>query len=162
MEKNLIFRRQYFLPDDLSYRWLLNEFPVFITMDKRRFVSQTNGNLYIANVEASDKGNYSCFVSSPSITKSVFSKFIPLIPLPERKCFLCYTLLLPVVCLWSACSNEKKYPVGRLAGYSVRANRRYTFWKSWSFLSFFQWRFIWQKCPKMVEFGLVSSSSENV
>ncbi|XP_007463325.1 PREDICTED: contactin-1-like [Lipotes vexillifer] len=74
----------YHFPDDLSYRWLLNEFPVFITMDKRRFVSQTNGNLYIANVEASDKGNYSCFVSSPSITKSVFSKFIPLIPLPER------------------------------------------------------------------------------
>uniref|UniRef100_A0A8D1XA53 Neural cell surface protein F3 n=1 Tax=Sus scrofa TaxID=9823 RepID=A0A8D1XA53_PIG len=73
----------YHFPDDLSYRWLLNEFPVFITMDKRRFVSQTNGNLYIANVEASDKGNYSCFVSSPSITKSVFSKFIPLIPLPE-------------------------------------------------------------------------------
>ncbi|XP_075863295.1 contactin-1 isoform X1 [Microcebus murinus] len=74
----------YHFPDDLSYRWLLNEFPVFITMDKRRFVSQTNGNLYIANVESSDKGNYSCFVSSPSITKSVFSKFIPLIPIPER------------------------------------------------------------------------------
>ncbi|XP_074921844.1 contactin-1 isoform X1 [Chelonoidis abingdonii] len=70
----------YHSPDDLSYRWLLNEFPVFITLDKRRFVSQTNGNLYIANVEASDRGNYSCFVSSPSITKSVFSKFIPLIP----------------------------------------------------------------------------------
>lgn len=136
MEKNLIFRRQYFLPDDLSYRWLLNEFPVFITMDKRRFVSQTNGNLYIANVEASDKGNYSCFVSSPSITKSVFSKFIPLIPLPERKYFICYTLFLQVFCLWSTCSDEKKYPVGRLAGYSVRANRRYTLWKSWSFLSF--------------------------
>ena len=91
-EKSLIFSTQYFLLDDLSYRWLLNEFPVFITMDKRRFVSQTNGNLYIANVEASDKGNYSCFVSSPSITKSVFSKFIPLIPLPERKYFICYTL----------------------------------------------------------------------
>ncbi|XP_038625869.1 contactin-1 isoform X2 [Tachyglossus aculeatus] len=74
----------YHFPDDLSYRWLLNEFPVFITMDKRRFVSQTNGNLYIANVEASDRGNYSCFVSSPSITKSVFSKFIPLIPLSDR------------------------------------------------------------------------------
>ncbi|NXG20416.1 CNTN1 protein, partial [Grallaria varia] len=68
----------------LSYRWLLNEFPVFIALDKRRFVSQTNGNLYIANVEASDKGNYSCFVSSPSITKSVFSKFIPLIPQSDR------------------------------------------------------------------------------
>lgn len=80
----------FFFLDDLSYRWLLNEFPLFITMDKRRFVSQTNGNLYIANVEASDRGNYSCFVSSPSITKSVFSKFIPLIPLPERKYFICY------------------------------------------------------------------------
>nr|XP_048692016.1 contactin-1 [Caretta caretta] len=76
----LLCEPPYHYPDDLSYRWLLNEFPVFITLDKRRFVSQTNGNLYIANVEASDKGNYSCFVSSPSITKSVFSKFIPLIP----------------------------------------------------------------------------------
>lgn len=71
-------------PDDLNYRWLLNEFPVFITMDDRRFVSQTDGNLYIAKVEQSDRGNYSCFVSSPSITKSVFSKFIPLVPLPEK------------------------------------------------------------------------------
>lgn len=76
-------------------------------MDKRRFVSQTNGNLYIANVEASDKGNYSCFVSSPSITKSVFSKFIPLIPLPERKYFV-FTDCLLIECL----QYEKKYPVG--------------------------------------------------
>lgn len=51
-------------------------------------MSQTNGNLYIANVEASDKGNYSCFVSSPSITKSVFSKFIPLIPQSDREYLL--------------------------------------------------------------------------
>lgn len=65
---------------------------MFIALDKRRFVSQTNGNLYIANVEASDKGNYSCFVSSPSITKSVFSKFIPLIPQSDRK------YLLEVLC----------------------------------------------------------------
>ncbi|KAM8972050.1 contactin-1 [Pelodytes ibericus] len=71
-------------PDDLSYRWLLNEFPFFITTDDRRFVSQTDGNLYIAKVEQSDKGNYSCFVSSPSVTKSVFSNFIPLLPQPEK------------------------------------------------------------------------------
>ncbi|XP_048355503.1 contactin-1 isoform X1 [Sphaerodactylus townsendi] len=71
-------------PDDLSYRWVLNDFPEFITLDKRRFVSQTNGNLYIAKVEASDKGNYSCFVTSNSIAKSVFSSFIPLIPQPDR------------------------------------------------------------------------------
>nr|AAI70294.1 Contactin/F3/F11 [Xenopus laevis] len=68
------------VPDDLNYRWLLNEFPVFLSPDNRRFVTQTNGNLYIAKVEHLDRGNYSCFVSSPSVTKSVFSKFISLLP----------------------------------------------------------------------------------
>ncbi|XP_078424599.1 contactin 1b [Cetorhinus maximus] len=67
-------------PDDLTYRWLLNEFPKFIMSGRRRFVSQTTGNLYIAKVEEADIGNYSCIVTSPSISKSVFSKYIPLIP----------------------------------------------------------------------------------
>uniref|UniRef100_A0A8C1KJ36 Contactin 1 n=1 Tax=Cyprinus carpio TaxID=7962 RepID=A0A8C1KJ36_CYPCA len=71
-------------PEDLSFRWMLNEFPEFIPLDKRRFVSQTTGNLYISTVRASDSGNYSCFVSSPSIAKSVFSKFIPLVPIAEK------------------------------------------------------------------------------
>ena len=70
---------------ELSFRWMLNEFPFFIPLDKRRFVSQATGNLYISKVDRSDTGNYSCFVSSPSISKSVFSKFIPLVPLAERK-----------------------------------------------------------------------------
>ncbi|XP_068132653.1 contactin-1 [Hyperolius riggenbachi] len=70
-------------PDDLSYRWILNEFPSFINLDKRRFVTQSNGNLYIAKVEQSDKGNYSCFVSSPSITTSVFSRYTSLLPQTE-------------------------------------------------------------------------------
>uniref|UniRef100_A0A8C1PRS2 Contactin 1 n=1 Tax=Cyprinus carpio TaxID=7962 RepID=A0A8C1PRS2_CYPCA len=72
-------------PADLFFRWILNEFPEFISLDKRRFVSQTTGNLYISTVRASDSGNYSCFVSSPSIAKSVFSKFIPLVPIAERE-----------------------------------------------------------------------------
>uniref|UniRef100_A0A8C7FG75 Contactin 1 n=1 Tax=Oncorhynchus kisutch TaxID=8019 RepID=A0A8C7FG75_ONCKI len=71
-------------PDELSFRWILNEFPVFIPLDKRRFISQTTGNLFISKVDSSDSGNYSCFVSSASIAKSVFSKFIPLVPLAER------------------------------------------------------------------------------
>ncbi|KAG9490214.1 contactin-1 isoform X2 [Eleutherodactylus coqui] len=70
-------------PDDLNYRWIINEFPNFINMDSRRFITQKNGNLYIAKVEQSDRGNYSCFVSSPSITKSVFSKYTSLLPQPE-------------------------------------------------------------------------------
>ncbi|XP_056429916.1 contactin-1 [Hyla sarda] len=70
-------------PDDLNYRWIINEFPSIIDMDSRRFITQKNGNLYIAKVEQSDRGNYSCFVSSPSITKSVFSKYTSLLPQPE-------------------------------------------------------------------------------
>ncbi|XP_039989807.1 contactin-1a-like [Xiphias gladius] len=71
-------------PAELSFRWILNEFPTFIPLDKRRFVSQSNGNLYISKVESSDTGNYSCIASSPSISKSVFSNYIPLVPQAER------------------------------------------------------------------------------
>lgn len=71
-------------PAELSFRWILDEFPTFIDLDKRRFVSQITGDLYISKVDATDKGNYSCIASSPSISKSVFSNFIPLVPLTER------------------------------------------------------------------------------
>uniref|UniRef100_A0A665X6Y1 Contactin-1a-like n=1 Tax=Echeneis naucrates TaxID=173247 RepID=A0A665X6Y1_ECHNA len=71
-------------PAELSFRWILNEFPTFIPLDKRRFVSQTNGNLYISKVDSSDTGNYSCIASSASISKSVFSNYIPLMPQAER------------------------------------------------------------------------------
>uniref|UniRef100_A0A674P8R2 Contactin 1 n=1 Tax=Takifugu rubripes TaxID=31033 RepID=A0A674P8R2_TAKRU len=68
---------------ELSFRWILNEFPTFIPLDKRRFVSQITGNLYISKVDSSDSGNYSCIASSSSISKSVFSNYIPLVPLSE-------------------------------------------------------------------------------
>ncbi|XP_029697399.1 contactin-1a isoform X1 [Takifugu rubripes] len=71
-------------PAELSFRWILNEFPTFIPLDKRRFVSQITGNLYISKVDSSDSGNYSCIASSSSISKSVFSNYIPLVPLSER------------------------------------------------------------------------------
>uniref|UniRef100_A0A8B9LAN3 Contactin 1b n=1 Tax=Astyanax mexicanus TaxID=7994 RepID=A0A8B9LAN3_ASTMX len=72
-------------PAEVMYRWIYNDFPNFIIPDQRRFVSQTTGNLYIAKVEASDIGNYSCFVSSPTIGKSVFSTPIPLVPQVEKE-----------------------------------------------------------------------------
>ncbi|XP_028305748.1 contactin-1a isoform X2 [Gouania willdenowi] len=71
-------------PAELSFRWILDEFPIFIPLDKRRFVSQASGNLYISKVDSSDRGNYSCFASSTSISKSVFSNFIALEPISER------------------------------------------------------------------------------
>lgn len=76
-----------FLLDEVMYRWIYNDFPNFIISDQRRFVSQTTGNLYIAKVEASDTGNYSCFVSSPTIGKSVFSTPIVLVPETESESF---------------------------------------------------------------------------
>lgn len=37
--------------------------------DTRRFISQETGNLYIAKVEPSDVGNYTCVVTN-TVTKS--------------------------------------------------------------------------------------------
>ncbi|MGH0186705.1 UNVERIFIED_CONTAM: hypothetical protein FKN15_022814, partial [Acipenser sinensis] len=47
---------------ELTYSWIFNEHPNFVQQDSRRFVSQKTGNLYIAKVEASDVGNYTCVV----------------------------------------------------------------------------------------------------
>ncbi|KAG8451010.1 hypothetical protein GDO86_003333, partial [Hymenochirus boettgeri] len=69
----------------LFYRWLLNEFPSFLNTDSRRFVSQGNGNLYIAHTEESDEGRYSCLTTShiSFTTKSVYSSFLPLSVISE-------------------------------------------------------------------------------
>ncbi|CAG07560.1 unnamed protein product, partial [Tetraodon nigroviridis] len=53
---------------DLAYAWVFNEYPYFVQQDNRRFVSQQTGNLYIAKVEPSDVGNYTCVVTN-SVTK---------------------------------------------------------------------------------------------
>uniref|UniRef100_A0A3Q2Z317 Contactin-3-like n=1 Tax=Hippocampus comes TaxID=109280 RepID=A0A3Q2Z317_HIPCM len=53
---------------DLTYAWVFNEYPYFVQQDNRRFVSQQTGNLYIAKVEPSDVGNYTCVVMN-SVTK---------------------------------------------------------------------------------------------
>ncbi|XP_019743633.1 contactin-4 isoform X2 [Hippocampus comes] len=54
---------------DLSFTWIFNEYPSFVVQDTRRFVSQKTGNLYIAKVEPSDVGNYTCVVTN-TVTKS--------------------------------------------------------------------------------------------
>ncbi|KAJ8361269.1 hypothetical protein SKAU_G00177940 [Synaphobranchus kaupii] len=54
---------------ELSYAWIFNEYPSFVKQDTRRFVSQETGNLYIAKVEPSDVGNYTCVVTN-TVTKT--------------------------------------------------------------------------------------------
>lgn len=47
--------------------------------DNRRFVSQETGNLYIAKVETSDVGNYTCVVTNTVTNNKVLGPPTPLI-----------------------------------------------------------------------------------
>uniref|UniRef100_A0A8C7LIL2 Contactin 3b n=1 Tax=Oncorhynchus kisutch TaxID=8019 RepID=A0A8C7LIL2_ONCKI len=64
---------------ELTFAWIFNEYPYFVQQDRRRFISQETGSLYIAKVEPSDVGNYTCVVNN-SITKGkVLSSPTPLV-----------------------------------------------------------------------------------
>ncbi len=54
---------------ELTFSWIFNEYPSFVKQDTQRFVSQKTGNLYIAKVEPSDVGNYTCVVTN-TVTQS--------------------------------------------------------------------------------------------
>lgn len=47
--------------------------------DARRFISQRTGDLYIAKVEASDVGNYTCAVRNMMTNATVFSSPTPVV-----------------------------------------------------------------------------------
>ncbi|XP_031461452.1 contactin-4 [Phasianus colchicus] len=64
---------------ELTYAWIFNEYPSFVHQDNRRFVSQETGNLYIAKVEASDVGNYTCVVTNTVTNSRVLGPPTPLI-----------------------------------------------------------------------------------
>ncbi|XP_032650511.1 contactin-6 isoform X1 [Chelonoidis abingdonii] len=64
---------------DLSYAWIFNDNPLYVQEDSRRFVSQETGNLYIAKVELSDVGNYTCVVTNAKSEQSVRGPPTPLI-----------------------------------------------------------------------------------
>ncbi|XP_076839736.1 contactin-3 isoform X1 [Brachyhypopomus gauderio] len=64
---------------DLSFAWVFNEYPYFVQQDSRRFVSQETGNLYIAKVEPSDVGNYTCVVVNRVTKGKVLSSPTPLV-----------------------------------------------------------------------------------
>ncbi|KAM5234711.1 contactin-6 isoform 4-T5 [Hipposideros larvatus] len=67
----------------LSYAWTFNDNPLYVQEDNRRFVSQETGNLYIAKVEPSDVGNYTCFVTNKEAQRSVQGPPTPLVQRPD-------------------------------------------------------------------------------
>ncbi|XP_041954684.1 contactin-3 [Alosa sapidissima] len=64
---------------DLTFAWVFNEYTYFVQQDNRRFVSQETGNLYIAKVEPSDVGNYTCIVMNRVTRERVSSSPTPLV-----------------------------------------------------------------------------------
>ncbi|XP_053525266.1 contactin-6 [Artibeus jamaicensis] len=68
---------------DLSYAWAFNDSPLDVQEDGRRFVSQETGNLYIAKVEPSDVGNYTCSVTNERAQRSVRGPPTPLVQRPD-------------------------------------------------------------------------------
>lgn len=64
---------------EIKYSWVFNGRPSFLLQDTRRFVSQRTGNLYIAKVEASDVGNYTCVVRNMMTNATVYSSPTPVV-----------------------------------------------------------------------------------
>lgn len=76
-----------FVPE-LTYAWIFNEYPQFVQQDSRRFISQETGSLYIAKVERSDVGNYTCVVNNTVTGDKVLSSPTPLVLRSDGKCIL--------------------------------------------------------------------------
>ncbi|XP_078466780.1 contactin-4-like isoform X1 [Lampetra fluviatilis] len=64
---------------ELTFVWLFNEMYDYMRSDGRRFVSQVTGNLYIAKVEATDVGSYTCMVHNTVTNTRVASPPTPLL-----------------------------------------------------------------------------------
>uniref|UniRef100_A0A8C8H522 Contactin-3 n=1 Tax=Oncorhynchus tshawytscha TaxID=74940 RepID=A0A8C8H522_ONCTS len=64
---------------EIKYSWVFNGRPSFLLQDTRRFVSQRTGNLYIAKVEASDVGNYTCVVRNMMTNATAYSSPTPVV-----------------------------------------------------------------------------------
>uniref|UniRef100_A0A673LLT1 Contactin-4-like n=1 Tax=Sinocyclocheilus rhinocerous TaxID=307959 RepID=A0A673LLT1_9TELE len=92
---------------EIRYSWIFNGRPSIVVGDNRRFVSQRTGNLYIAKVEMSDVGNYTCVVRNVMTNTTVYSSPTPVVlrrdgeihnlPNVSTVFMLCYVIPVPSI-----------------------------------------------------------------
>lgn len=98
-----------FLPPlaGLTFAWIFNEYPQFVQQDSRRFISQETGSLYIAKVEPSDVGNYTCVVNNTVTREKVLSSPTPLLLRSDGKCRRRASFPMPGFTVRMICYRER-------------------------------------------------------
>lgn len=113
---------------DIKYSWVFNGQLSFLQQDARRFISQRTGNLYIAKVEASDAGNYTCAVRNMMTNVTVLSSPTPVVVRRDGK------VLWSAVCLFCAPSWHEHSQ----GGWAGEINCLSQAWHCFSLLLFLQ------------------------
>uniref|UniRef100_A0A8C6LAU4 Contactin 3b n=1 Tax=Nothobranchius furzeri TaxID=105023 RepID=A0A8C6LAU4_NOTFU len=103
---------------ELTFAWIFNEYPYSVQQDSRRFVSQETGSLYIAKVEPSDVGNYTCVVNNTVTKEKVLSSPTPLVLRSDgkKKLLLAFLFSFFEIRLFLLCSPVPEISWRRTSG----------------------------------------------
>uniref|UniRef100_A0A096LYG5 Contactin 3b n=1 Tax=Poecilia formosa TaxID=48698 RepID=A0A096LYG5_POEFO len=105
---------------ELIFAWIFNEYPYSVQQDSRRFISQETGSLYIAKVEPSDVGNYTCVVNNTVTKQKVLSSPTPLVLRSDVEIH-CGSLTIMIPLFYRLASTMRPCLIGNMSWNSVPA-----------------------------------------